>query len=129
MNRHAACRCFVHIVARSACVAGVLALAWFAAGCSAGPRNYLNDNDTLRAENLKLQQNVEELEGRLADRIGEIEALRSKYEREGVPIPGAEPPVLSSIKYDRYTSPVDTNNDGVDDNSGETQLLNVGGIL
>lgn len=84
-------------------------------GCSAGPRNFENENDRLRKENLELEEAVTKLQSSLDARLGEVEALRAKYEMQSIRVPGAEPPVLSKIAFDRYTAAVDTNNDGRDD--------------
>lgn len=84
-------------------------------GCHAGPRNFENENDRLRQENLTLEQEVTELRSNLEARLGEIEALRAKYQTQSIRVPGAEPPVLSKIEFDRYTAAVDTNSDGQDD--------------
>ena len=84
-------------------------------GCQIGPRNFTNENDKLRKQNLELEQQVSQLQTKLDGRLGELKALRSKYESEPAFVPGADTPVLSTIAFDRYTNAVDTNNDGSDD--------------
>lgn len=86
------------------------------AGCQVGPRNFENENDRLRAENLQLQRQVRELQQQLDLRLGELEALRQQEAAAATqPMPGAEPPVLSKIALGRYSGAVDTDNDGRDD--------------
>lgn len=82
------------------------------AGC--GTKNFLNDNDTLRAENMKLKQQVDELNKQMDLRLGEIETLRAASAGERA-IKEADPPVLAKIAFARYTGAVDTNDDGRDD--------------
>lgn len=79
-----------------------------------GPKNFENENDRLRAENLTLQRQVEELREKAALRAGELEALQQQG-GAAAPIDGASPPTVAGIKLDRYTSAVDTDNDGADD--------------
>ncbi len=81
-------------------------------GC--GPKNFVNENDKLREENLKLQQQVDELNEQMELRLGEIEALRAQAQGERA-IKGAEPPVLAKIEFARYSGAVDTDDDGQDD--------------
>lgn len=109
--------CKAKRVRRVAHVAAAVAVAsvFIMAGCSSGPRDFTNENDRLRKENLELEQEITKLQTSLDARLGEIQALRSKYETDPSRVPGAEPPVLSRIEFDRYTSAVDTNNDGRDD--------------
>ncbi len=81
-------------------------------GC--GPKNFVNENDKLREENLKLKQQVGDLNGQMELRLGEIKALRAASAGQRA-IKDADPPVLAKIDFDRYTSAVDTDNDGRDD--------------
>lgn len=83
------------------------------AGCGGGG-DFLNENDRLRAVNLKLERQVETLQKQLALRLDEIDAARQAL--GGAPaVEGARPPRLARIVFDRYTSAVDTDADGVDD--------------
>jgi len=81
-------------------------------GC--GSKNFLNENDTLRAENLKLKQEVEGLNKQLELRLGEIETLKAQAQGERA-IKEADPPVLSAMEFSRYSGAVDTDDDGRDD--------------
>lgn len=81
-------------------------------GC--GPKNFVNENDKLRKENLGLKQQVGELNEQMELRLGEIETLRAASAGQRA-IKDADPPVLAKIEFDRYTSAVDTDNDGRDD--------------
>lgn len=82
------------------------------AGC--GKKNFLNENDKLREQNLKLTQQVDELNKQMELRLGEIETLRAQSAGERA-IKEADPPVLARIAFARYSSAVDTNSDGKDD--------------
>ncbi len=95
---------FAHIVSLLA----VLCLT----GC--GSKGFLNENDRLRGENLKLQHQVDELNQQMELRLGEIEGLRAKSAGERA-IKDADPPVLAKIALERYSGAVDTDNDGRDD--------------
>lgn len=88
---------------------GVLALT----GCGR-PKGFLNDNDRLRKENLRLRHQVDELNEQMELRLGEIQGLRAKSAGERA-IKDADPPVLAKIAFDRYTGAVDTDGDGGDD--------------
>lgn len=81
-------------------------------GC--GPKNFVNENDKLRAENLKLKQQVEELNEQMELRLGEIQTLRAKSQGERA-IKDADPPVLAKIEFSRYSGAIDTDSDGRDD--------------
>jgi hypothetical protein len=78
-------------------------------GC--GPKNFINENDKLREQNLKLTQQVDELNKQMELRLGEIETLRAQSAGERA-IKEADPPVLAKIEFARYSSAVDTNADG-----------------
>jgi len=82
-------------------------------GC--GRKSFKNANDELRAERQQLQQRVTELETQLEHRLGEIASLRARLDADAAQLPGGEPPLLSTVKFDRYTGPVDTDGDGRDD--------------
>jgi hypothetical protein len=81
-------------------------------GC--GPKNFENENDRLREENLKLQQQVDGLNEQMELRLGEIEALRAETAAERA-IKDADPPVLAKIELERFTGAIDTDEDGRDD--------------
>ncbi len=88
-------------------------LAFLLPGCG-GPKNFLNDNDQLRRENLELTRQVETLDAQLQNRLGQIQALQKKNSQGELP-PGADPPVVSGLKIDSYGGPIDTDRDGTDD--------------
>lgn len=83
-------------------------------GCTRGPRNFHNENDRLRAENLQLQRAVEDLELALARKDDELGVMRQRLEGAS-PVPGAQTPALTTIELGRYSGPVDTDGDGRDD--------------
>lgn len=82
------------------------------AGC--GPKNFVNENDKLREENLRLRQEVDQLNGQMELRLGEIETLRAQAQGERA-IKDADPPVLAKIEFAKFTGAVDTDDDGRDD--------------
>lgn len=82
-------------------------------GC--GPRNFINENDKLRAENLELKSSIEELESQLKNREGELDAARQQLAGPESKIEGAELPVFSSLWFDRFTGFTDTDRDGEHD--------------
>ena len=86
------------------------------AGCRLGGsgKTFVNENDTLRAENLELSRAIDAFEDRVQLLDAELSELRR--DRQGdAPLPGAIPPVLAALKFARYTGPIDTNGDGADD--------------
>lgn len=95
----------------------VLLCAGVLAGCQIGPRNFLNENDRLREENLKLSREVEELQAQLDLRLGEIATLRQQSQVAATQpaLQGAQPPVLAKLALDRLSGPVDTDGDGQND--------------
>ncbi|MEZ6193013.1 MAG: hypothetical protein R3C45_17210 [Phycisphaerales bacterium] len=101
-----AVRCSAHPVILSTLLCSLLS------GC--GPKNFVNENDKLREQNLKLTQQVDELNKQMELRLGEIETLRAQSAGERA-IKEADPPVLAKIEFARYSSAVDTNADGKDD--------------
>ncbi len=83
-------------------------------GTGCGPKNYLNDNDQLRRENMELARQIEALEVQLNQRLVQIESLREAA--AGQPLPeGVDPPVVSGVEIDSYSGPIDTDRDGIDD--------------
>ena len=95
----------------------LLALAVFgAAGCRIGGdgKSFKNENDELRSENLKLAREIGAFEVRVRLLDAELSTLRK--DRQGdAPLADAIPPVLSALKFARYTGPIDTDGDGRDD--------------
>ncbi len=84
-----------------------------AAAC--GPRNFLNENDQLRAERLELQRQLEQLNTQIENLMAEKAALRQQLETAPAPLPGAEVPTLSRVQFGRYSGPMDDDGDGRDD--------------
>ncbi len=90
----------------------VVGLCLMHVGC--GPKNFLNENDTLRAENLKLNREVEELNKQMELRLGEIKALRAQASDKQA-IKEATPPILVKLTFERYSGALDTDSDKKDD--------------
>ena len=53
----------------------------FSVGCQAGKRNYVNENDKLRSQNLNLTRTVTKLEKSLAMRLAQIDGLEQRLGR------------------------------------------------
>jgi len=101
---------------RGCCVGGLLLAVLGVAGCRIGGdgKSFKNENDDLRAENLKLSREIDAFEDRVRLLDAELSTLRE--DRQGdAPLPGAIPPVLTALKFARYTGPIDTDDDGADD--------------
>lgn len=78
-------------------------------------RSYSNENDKLRAQNLKLEQMQDELLVKLKQREEELKAMRVQVNNGAAPIDGAEPPRLAGILLGRYSGPIDLDGDAVND--------------
>ncbi len=102
---------------RWALLLAVVSLPMVLVGCHVGPRNFENENDRLRAEVQKLQQEKAELQQKLDLRLGELETLRHQQASGSAtqPMPGAEPPTLAKLQFGRYSGGVDNDDNGVDD--------------
>ncbi len=85
-------------------------------GCLIGGdgKSYLNENDELRRENLQLERQIEMSRERIDLLAGELEHLRDEN-RGDHPIEGAVRPVLSGLRFARYSGPVDDDGDGTPD--------------
>ncbi len=98
-------------------VAALVLLPLVVTGC--GPRNFLNDNDAVRRENLELRKQVQTLEDQVALRAGQLASLQADLaqQRSGSPVSteGVDAPVLSGVTLDRYSGPLDLDNDGLDE--------------
>lgn len=77
------------------------------------PRNYLNDNDRLRAENFDLTEKVQKLSTDLAStrKALEIEQHRTTPQLP----PGITRPVTASVEIGSFSGGIDTDNDRRDD--------------
>lgn len=95
-----------------------LAAAVLLTACHAGPRNFLNENDRLRRENLELLESVERHERRI-ESLNRVIAAQEKQlaaKQDLPPLPeGVQRPVCSRIAIGAFSGGVDTDNDGHDD--------------
>ena len=73
--------------------------------------SYANENDDLRRANLELEREIDRSQERIDLLLGELGALRERNEGEE-PIEGAVRPVLSGLKFARYSGPQDRDDDG-----------------
>jgi hypothetical protein len=88
---------------------------WLIGGCQAGPRNFLNENDRLRAENLDLRQQVEQLTRQRDALLRSVAALQQAETAE-LPWPSElPPPRCAQLELGGLSGPIDTDNDGVND--------------
>lgn len=96
----------------------LMLMAALTAGCRTPRGGFLNENDELRRRNLLLQRQVDELEAALQRRMQQVRALESRLQRapaadvEGAEAGAADIPVLSEVKFGRYSGPVDSDDDG-----------------
>jgi hypothetical protein len=87
-------------------------------GCQRPARTFLNDNDQLRRDNLLLEKKVADLEAVLDRRMQQVRVMESRLQRmpaagpDGDDAEAADIPVLSEVRFGRYSGPVDTNDDG-----------------
>lgn len=86
----------------------LLVLCLFA--CGSQPR-VENENDTLRADRLTLEQQVDALQGKLEQREGELRATREQLEYPLPPVEGVEPPRLAGIVLGLYSGAIDQDGD------------------
>lgn len=92
---------------------GLLLLVFLLPAC--GPRNFLNENDRLRKENLDLRRRVESLSQRAAGLKKRLEAEKRESEA-GKSLPeGVYQPAATSISIGRYSGGVDTDEDPAND--------------
>ena len=99
----------VRLLVGAMLAAGVL----LSAGC--GPKNYLNENDKLRRQNMALKREIDELKDKLERRSGQLKVLKRRYEAPSATQPGLSEPTLSKIELGQYSGPIDTDGDGTDD--------------
>jgi hypothetical protein len=92
---------------------GALALMVVLGGC--GPRNYLNENDKLRRQNLTLKREVDQLKQKLERRSGQIQVLQKRVAGPAQTQPLLDAPMLSQIELGQYSGPIDADGDGRDD--------------
>lgn len=77
--------------------------------CSA--KNFENENDKLRAERMSLQQQIDDLQNKLALREGELQATRDQLKDPLPPVEGVDPPRLAGIVLGLYSGPIDMDGD------------------
>lgn len=76
-------------------------------------KNFTNENDRLRKENLELRQEVDRLRGQIDLRLAELEAMKQQVPPDQRPkLEGAEVPRVVALTFDRFSGAIDTNNDG-----------------
>ncbi len=100
-----------HALGPVACAATVTAVCLLTGGCASGPKNFVNDNDRLRRENLELDRKVQALETALERRDQQVRTLESRLSSSAADV-DADLPVLSQVTLGRYSGPVDTDDDG-----------------
>ena len=74
-------------------------------------RNYTNENDKLRADKLRLEETVQDLEKMLALRQNELQATRNQLNENTQPIDGVELPRLAGLVLGMYSGPIDLDGD------------------
>src|SRR5699024_1694681 len=76
-----------------------------------GPKNFLNENDKLRTQNLHLKQKIEQLKNDLQLQKGRADTLKKKLHPAPVNMPQAQIPVMSRIELSRFSG-ITENHDG-----------------
>ncbi len=86
-------------------------------GCPSGPKNFLNENDRLRSENIALRRRVQELEGDLKNQVQLVGTLQQQIEARTklAEVSSADLPQVVGIRFGRYSGLVDTDQDGTVD--------------
>ncbi|MEM6393910.1 MAG: hypothetical protein AAF797_14150 [Planctomycetota bacterium] len=99
-----------------------MCIATLPACLSVGPRNFENENDALREERLKLEQQLAKTQAALARRESQLRALQAKHNspttQPGSPritSVGPHTPQLTALRFGGLSGPIDTNDDGTDD--------------
>lgn len=94
----------------------VAALGLFLVVSGCGPRNFENENDTLRARVAELEPALAEAEKRAAAAEKALAAEIEKQRAELPPLPeGVLPSLLAGVEFVSYTRGIDTDKDGRDD--------------
>lgn len=76
-----------------------------------GKRNFINENDKLRAEKLELKETIGELEQQLSFRTTELQAIRQQLDEGPSKIDGVELPRLAGLVLGMYSGPIDSDGD------------------
>lgn len=86
-------------------------------GCvQRGPRDFINENDRLRRENMELRETVAELRQRTADLERSLETERARGDSPLADLPASvQPPTVTRIEVGRFSGGIDTDGDGADD--------------
>jgi len=82
-------------------------------GC--GPKNYLNENDKLRKQNMALKREIDELKEKLERQTGQLKNLETRLKGPAATQAEANTPIFSQITLGRYSGPIDTDGDDVHD--------------
>lgn len=93
----------------------LILLLCFSAACGRStPGPVSRENDRLRRENLELSRQVESLRTAIERRDAELLEIERSQGR-GTTVQGAQPLRLTGLEFSRYSGPIDTDGDGVDD--------------
>ncbi len=95
-------------------MAGGLCLGGCTARVGGDGRSLAQHNDELRRDNLELRQQIETIREQLALLESELRAVRDESSAQNA-IPGVVTPVFAGVELGRYSGPVDTDGDGLDD--------------
>ncbi|MEM1211466.1 MAG: hypothetical protein AAGI68_04125 [Planctomycetota bacterium] len=101
---------------RGCCAALLVLIAASLPAClSAGPRNFENENDALREERQKLEQQLAETQAALTRRESQLRALQAKHAAPSGAATQPANPQLATLRFAALSGPIDTNDDGADD--------------
>jgi hypothetical protein len=91
----------------------VCGLLLVAPGCGSSGKRASVENDRLRADNLQLQREIEQLHGTVKAKADQLQALESSTTPPADP--GAQIPQVTFVKFGRYCTAIDENGDEHDD--------------
>lgn len=106
-----------HIQVLLFCTAAVLGLGVLpnGFGCRGVSKNFLNENDELRRQNMVLAQQVRDLEQTIEEKINQLDRFQIGAQVQSDERFGAALPRLNQVTFGRYSGAVDTDGDGDDD--------------
>jgi hypothetical protein len=94
----------------------LLTLITLALPACGGVKNFENDNDRLRAENMDLSEKVATLTRENESLRAALAAAQSESKATKDPLPtGVTKPVLARVEFARFSGGIDTNKDNLDD--------------
>jgi len=107
--------CVNQFVRLSVAALGVTLCLTTLVGCGVSAHEMGRQNDELRRSQMELQREVDQLREQVRLRESEVRSLQKQVSGGVTPVEGADVPTLAELRFARYSGPIDTNRDGVDD--------------